>query len=96
MTSASARIIAESTDPYTTKRPCHLAYHASNRARGKYSLQMKIRIRYECHVGDWFEYLKVSTDEMAEVVAGSGWTVTDFIPEDSDDIYLGVIEKEQK
>jgi cyclopropane fatty-acyl-phospholipid synthase-like methyltransferase len=36
-TSENARIIAESTDPYKTDNPIHLAYHRRNRRRGRMS-----------------------------------------------------------
>jgi len=35
MTTPKARIIAESTDPYQTTLPDHLAYHRRNRRRGR-------------------------------------------------------------
>ncbi|MDP6041123.1 MAG: class I SAM-dependent methyltransferase, partial [Candidatus Latescibacteria bacterium] len=42
MTSPDARIIAESAEPYGTKRKAHLDYHKLNRKRGKFSCQLTI------------------------------------------------------
>ena len=92
MTSDSATIIAESADPYATDKPCHLAYHRLNRERGRLAGQLRIRVRYQTYVGDWFDYLKVSRDEMTMIVEGTGWHVARFIPE-TGTVYAGVIEK---
>ena len=92
MTGDDARIIAESSDPYGTKNRCHLDYHRENRKRGKFSLQMTIRVRYEQYVGAWFEYLKVSRDEMEYILQSTGWCVSRFVP-DTGDTYVGVMEK---
>jgi ubiquinone/menaquinone biosynthesis C-methylase UbiE len=92
MTSPDARIIAESTDPYTTTKKCHLDYQKANRRKGKFSLQMTIRIRFEEIVGPWFEYLKVSRDEMQGILEGTGWRVSEFIPE-TGDTYCGIFDK---
>jgi hypothetical protein len=92
MTGPDARIIAESADPYTTTKECHLDYQKANRKRGKFSLQMTIRIRYEQLIGPWFEYLKVSQDEMESILVGTGWRISKFIP-DTGDIYCGIMEK---
>ena len=92
MTSTDARIIAESADIYDTKRKTHLDYHKWNRKRGKLSGQLKIRIRYAQYIGAWFEYLKVSRDEMTMILEGTGWQISRFIPE-TGGIYVGIIEK---
>ena len=92
MTSPDARIIAESVDPYGTKRKAHLDYHKKNRKQGKFSCQLTIRVRYEKYIGPWFEYLKVSREEMAQVLEGTGWQVSKFIPE-KEAVFVGIIEK---
>ena len=92
MTSSDARIIAESADPYSTTRKAHLDYHKLNRERGKFSCQLKLRIRYEYYIGAWFEYLKVSRKEMAFVIEGTGWQISRFIPE-TGSVYVAIIEK---
>jgi SAM-dependent methyltransferase len=46
MTTDTAKIIAETMDPYQTTEPGHLAYHQFNRDRGRMSGQLRLRIRY--------------------------------------------------
>ena len=92
MTTLGGRIIAESTDPYTTDDPIDLAYQEHNRARGRMSGQYRHRERYRNLKGPWFDWLFVSRDEMREIVAGTGWMVKQFIePEGAQ--YVGIIEK---
>ena len=67
------RIVATSNDPYATEDPAHLAYHERNRARGRMSGQLRLRVRYRDLVGPWFEYLIVSPDEAADIVESTGW-----------------------
>ena len=60
ITSEGALIIASSRDPYKTNNPAHLRYHKLNKALGRMSGQVRIRIRYEMYIGKWFDYLMVS------------------------------------
>jgi cyclopropane fatty-acyl-phospholipid synthase-like methyltransferase len=78
-TSENARIIAESVDPYKTKDPAHLAYQRRNRAMGRMSGQVRIRVRYRTYMTPWFDYLLVSKSEMQRLIAGTGWRIEDFI-----------------
>jgi hypothetical protein len=57
VTSDDARIIAESTDPYKTRDPAHLAYQKLNRSKGRMSGQVRIRVRYRTYMTPWFDYL---------------------------------------
>ena len=93
MTTKHGRIIAETTDPYATDDPVHLAYQKRNRARGRMSGQFRHRERYRNLKGPWFDWLFVSRDEMQEIVAGTGWVIRKFI-EPGGDQYVAVIEKD--
>jgi len=79
ITSPEAVIIAATRDPYTTKDPAHLAYHNLNRKRGRMPGQLRLRVRYDRHVGTWFDYLLVSKDELKEILRNTGWEVRRFI-----------------
>ncbi len=92
MTSDQARIIAQSSDPYATDEPCHLAYHELNRKRGRMSGQIRLRVRYKTYATPWFDYFLVSRNEMAEIVSGTRWRVGHFAESDGP-YYIGVIEK---
>ena len=94
MTTDQGRIIAETFDVYDTKEPEHLAYHKLNRARGRMSGQLRLRVRYKKYVTDWFDYLLVSKSEIKQILAGTGWKVKSFI-DSKTSLYVAVIEKER-
>lgn len=92
ITSKNARIIAESTDPYKTRDPAHLAYQRMSRGKGRMSGQVRIRVRYRTYMTHWFDYLLVSRDEMRHLVAGTGWRIERFITS-SGPQYIAIIRK---
>ena len=93
LTRDGARIVAESLDVYATDKPEHLAYHARNRQRGRLPGEIRLRVRYRDRIGDWFDYLMVSQEEMAEIVAGTGWRIAAVL-ERVGGQYVAVLEKE--
>lgn len=92
LTTARGRILAETSDPYSTNDPIHLAYEERNRSRGRMSGQTRLRVRYRNLKRPWFDYLFVSRDVMPEIVDGTEWVVREFI-DSKGGIYVGVIEK---
>jgi len=92
MTSAEARIIAESINPYRTTDPAHRQYQAYNRRRGRLPGQLKIRVRYRKHVTPWFQYLIVSQNEMRTILKGTGWALKRTF-ETKSGPYVAIIEK---
>ena len=92
VTSPGARILAESTDPYTTDNPDHLDYHERNRRRGRMAGQLRIRIRHGSYRTPWFDYLLASPDELAGLADGTGWELTRVIGE-GEPSYVGVLER---
>ena len=93
LTSPDARIIAESTDPYKTDDPAHLEYHKRNRSRGRAAGQVRIRVRFGKHAGEWFDYLLVSKKEMEDILKGTGWTIRKYISAEGSPGYIAIIEK---
>jgi SAM-dependent methyltransferase len=85
------RIVAASNDPYGTDDPAHVAYHERNRARGRMSGQLRLRVRYRNLIGPWFEYLIVSPAEMAEIVEGTGWQISRLV-QDEGAYYVAVLD----
>jgi SAM-dependent methyltransferase len=85
------RIVATSNDPYATEDPAHLAYHERNRARGRMSGQLRLRVRYRDLVGPWFEYLIVSPDEMADIVESTGWQLRRLV-RDEGSYFVAVLD----
>ena len=86
------RIVAETLNPYGTDRAVHLAYHERNRQQGRLSGQVWFRTRYLQYADDWFEYLFVSPDEMRDIIAGTGWQVSQTLG-DENNIYIAIIDK---
>jgi SAM-dependent methyltransferase len=92
LTSPTARILAESRDPYQTTSVEHRRYHQLNRRRGRLPGQLRIRVRFGHARTPWFDYLIVSPREMRDIVAGTGWYVARVIRTTGPD-YVGVLEK---
>lgn len=88
--SSEAQIIAGTCNPYKTNNPEHLEYHELNRQRGRMPGQIKMRIRYGKTIGEWFDYLFVSPEEMQEIVAGTPWQIKELIG-GGETIYFAVI-----
>lgn len=93
ITSPSALIITENVDPYKTEDPVHLSYHKFNKKRGRMPGQLRIRIRFRNYVGNWFDYLLVSKNEMRKILKDTGWKVKEIIDSESY-MYSAIIEKE--
>jgi SAM-dependent methyltransferase len=77
MARPGARIVAQGTDPYATSDPIHLEYHELNRSRGRLPGQLTVRVRFRHLVSDWYHYLLCSAEELHQLVAGTGWQVTE-------------------
>jgi hypothetical protein len=92
ITSPEGQIIAEAVDPYQTNEALHLAYQKCNRARGRMSGQLRLRVRHGKIIGPWFDYLLVSQKEMKEIMAGTGWKVSKILP-DKGPGYTAIITK---
>ncbi|MFC0004355.1 class I SAM-dependent methyltransferase [Micromonospora siamensis] len=72
-----AQVIAHGTDPYGTTDPVHTGYHELNRQRGRLGGQLRLRLRYRQLGTEWFDYLVCSVEELAELVHGTPWRLTD-------------------
>ncbi len=94
ITSNNALIIAESRDPYKTKRLEHLEYQRFCRKNGRTGGQIRMRIRYKKYVTPWFDYLLVSKKEMENILKNTGWKIKKTIKFNLDSsIYIAIIEK---
>ena len=95
ITGSNAQIIAGTLDPYQTADENHLSYHRFNRRRGRMPGQIRMRVRYGRIVGDWFDYLFVSPEEMEEILQETGWRLKELIGSKEPN-YIAVIEKRDK
>jgi len=56
--------------------------------------QIRMRGRYKRFVKPWFDYLMASKKEVEDLVAGTGWRVTDYFDSgNSGPLYAAVIER---
>ena len=93
MTTDTAKIIAETLDPYQTEEPCHLAYHQFNRDRGRMTGQVRLRIRYRQYTTPWFDYLFVSKTEIEDILDSTPWQVESYINSTNTPTYIAILTK---
>ncbi len=91
VTTSDAVILAETRNPLQTDEKAHLDYHQMNRDRGLPPGLVKIRLRYHDMVGDWFELLMSTPEEMREIAERADWKLIEVIKNDS--IFIGVLRK---
>jgi len=94
LTSDYGVIIAESTDPYKTKIKDHFEYHKLNKRRKRMPGQLRIRVRFRKVIGEWFDYLLVSRDEMEKIVKGTGWKIVKILNKPKSASYIAIIVKD--
>jgi 2-polyprenyl-3-methyl-5-hydroxy-6-metoxy-1,4-benzoquinol methylase len=94
-TGDQAVILAQTLNPYLTKNPDHRRYQKENRARGRMSGQVRIRIRYRALVGPWFDYLFVSPKELRDILKGTGWKLARVVGQGGIQ-YVAVLEREAR
>ncbi|MBA3334055.1 MAG: class I SAM-dependent methyltransferase [Acidobacteria bacterium] len=92
ITAPDAQIIAGTHNPYQTTEPEHLAYHQLNRRRGRMGGQLKMRVRFGKVIGEWFDYLFVSPEEMQNILRDTDWQIKDFIELEAAS-YFAIINK---
>lgn len=87
-------ILAETIDPLRTNHEPHLRYHRRNIERGRPPGQVKIRLRYEDVVGDWFDLLFATVPEMRAIAERAGWWVEQvFTDRPASPQYVAVLRK---
>jgi len=92
ITKPQAQIIAGTLNPYKTNKKEHLEYLRFNRRRGRMAGQIRFRIRYGKTVGEWFDYLFVSPEEMEKILKKTDWRVKEFLMSEAAN-YFAMIEK---
>ena len=86
-------ILASSLHATETDKVEHLRYHEANRKKGLPPGLVTIRIEYNGEVGDWFEILFASPQEMRSRSEKAGLTFVRAIKEEGESSYVGVIRK---
>jgi SAM-dependent methyltransferase len=70
------RIVGECFDPHAADEPVHRRYRERNVRCGRMPGQIRVRIRHRDLATPWLDWLQLSRDELEELVAGTGWTLT--------------------
>jgi SAM-dependent methyltransferase len=92
ITAPDAQIIAQTRNPYITGEPEHLAYLRLNKRRGRMGGQIRIRARFGKTIGEWFDYLFVSPEEMQNILKDTDWQIKEFIEPEAAS-YFAIIGK---
>lgn len=92
LTRPGAVILAESMDPYKTRKRAHTDYHAANRRLGRMGGQIRLRARYGNLATPWFDYLVVSREELRTILVGTDWRLSKTLSSGGP-LYLAVIER---
>ena len=94
ITTARGRILGHTRIPGTWIAH-HLPYVKRNIARGRPPGLIRLRVRYRGRVGDWFELLLISPDDLIALAHGTGWELTRLIwkPEVSPADYIAVLDR---
>lgn len=93
ITTPAAKIIAGTLNPYKTDDRNHLEYHKLNKKRGRMPGQIRMRARYGKTVGEWFNYLFVSPEEMKDILADTNWQIEEIIEQPEIANYFAVLGK---
>jgi SAM-dependent methyltransferase len=94
ISTSRGRIVGSTRIPGTWI-PHHLSYVKWNVARGRPPGLLTLRGRYKGRVGDWFDLLLLSPDDLAELAHETGWDLVRVIYEPREDAtsYVGVLRR---
>src|SRR5947209_1369585 len=94
ITKRRGRIIGSTRIPGTWI-PEHLSYVKRNIARGRPPGSLSLRGHYKGRVGEWFDLLLLSPDDLADLAHATGWDLARVIYEPRDDptSYVGVLQR---
>lgn len=85
-----AVLVGDTVDPTQTDDPGHLAYQRAQAAAGRHAGEIGLRLRYGETVSPWWRQLNVPADDIARLVAGTGWRLEEHI-RDGADQYVALV-----
>jgi len=93
-TSDDALILGASRDRTGSTDPDIVEYFSKNLTEGRLSGEGRIRIRYRKYVSEWFDFLRLTRDELRGLLDGTPWRLQQTIESD-DTLYVAVLEKDR-
>lgn len=96
MCKPGARVLLETLDPYGKAFVMEddKTYISDNQLNGRMGGQIRVRVRYRHFVTPWKDYFFVSKAELAAIVQGTGWKITEYFDDAEIDQYIAVLERE--
>lgn len=92
----ATRVLASGFDPHHTRAPEHLDYHRNNRARGRMPGQISMRVRHARLATPYFDYLLCSVTELADLLNGSPWQLSDVRRDDENYSYVATMTRDSR
>ncbi len=92
--SPNGLLIFSCRDPLNTDKPSHFAYHEQNRSKGKPPGLVRIRIRYQNIVDDWWDLLFVGVSTAEKILKNTGYQKDAIYQSDTSPMYYIVAKKQ--
>ncbi|MHA2244038.1 MAG: class I SAM-dependent methyltransferase [Candidatus Hodarchaeales archaeon] len=93
--SPNGLLIFSCRDPLNTDKPSHLIYHEQNRKKGKPPGLVRIRIRYQNIVDNWWDLLFADVSTVEEILENTGYQKDTIYQDSSSPVYYIVAKKQQ-
>ena len=93
VTKPDAIIIGSTRAPLKTENPAHLSYQETNRRRGKSPGLVRIRVNFR--EGEWFEFLMMGEELLAEILEPTNWKTSKIYDSGNSD-YIAILSKKRR
>jgi SAM-dependent methyltransferase len=91
LSAPNATLAGTGSGPRTTQDPVHLRYHQLNRAAGRPTGQLRLRVRHRAVATPWFNFLLLAPHELELLLKDTDWRLADIHSDGA--AYLAVLAK---
>lgn len=91
VTSPGGRLLGASRDRTKVEDSSTRSYVSSNLEAGRLSGQQRIRIRYRKFATPFYDYCRITVDELRELITDTGWVISDVLDR-GEGIYIALLE----
>jgi SAM-dependent methyltransferase len=81
------QVLLDSVDLWLTSEPWHLVYQESNRKAGRYSGEVRLRLRFKDQTGPTYGWLLIDRETLTREASALGWA-TRIVLQEADGNYL--------